>query len=143
MIKRPNAPRGISRTVCTDRAIVFSTDIRESDIKFVNALGFTVNTDSESGWMHIKNSVVEHTDYFGSCLLYCSSGAGTLFIESDVQCTLTANTFTLFDDTQPHSFKCHTPHVNLMVVGVNQRRYNPKKAYALIYDMPRYIRHSW
>ena len=125
-MKLPIAPKGVSSTSSYWDNIQFSAAIRDTDRKFIEELGFTLIDKNANGWLHITKSIIEHRDYIGHCLVYCSSGVGSLEI-GRLRATLVPKSFTIFNDYDPHLFKPHTSHVNLMVVTVKQGTFRRKR----------------
>jgi len=126
-MKRIRSPTGLrQKTPSGGDDVILIKHLRKSDIEVITQLGYTIDNYAPSGWIYVKESINSHIDRNGYCLVYCSSGIGTLVIDDDDEfATLLPNTYTVFDDNKYHSFKCHTRYVNLMVVGVTES--NPTK----------------
>jgi len=128
------APKGISKNISIYNSVTISKEPRDSDYEFIRKLGLKPVISDDfipNGWLHIKGSIEAHIDGYGMCFVYCSSGVGTVYVESEYDhtvehATLISNTFTIFNDHIKHSFTSHTSHTNILVCGISNRAYNPK-----------------
>lgn len=87
--------------------------------EYEEIFGVVINKDSPNGWMDCVSNIAEHYDRWGSCLVYCASGNGVLYVE-DTMTYLEKCCYTVFDDKAKHSLKVLRP-MRLLILGLKNK----------------------